>query len=83
LAGVKLPDSLSIGGLHRVIQLLMGWDADHLHRFRIHGRDYGIAYVGLPSEPITKRWQRRFLAVPPTANAAEQAAGGSRLAPVL
>jgi len=35
---VRLADSLSIGDLHRVIQLLMGWDEDHLHRFRIHGR---------------------------------------------
>ena len=34
-------------------------------------------------EPITKRGQGRFLAVPPTANGAERAAGGSRLAPVL
>ena len=46
---VKLADSLSIADLHRVIQLLMGWDDDHLHRFRIHGRDYGITYVGGPS----------------------------------
>ena len=46
---VRLADSLSIADLHRVIQLLMGWDDDHLHRFRIHGRDYGIAYVGGPS----------------------------------
>jgi hypothetical protein len=43
---VTLADSLSISDLHRVIQLLMGWDDDHLHRFRIHGRDYGIAYLG-------------------------------------
>jgi hypothetical protein len=43
---VTLADSLSVADLHRVIQLLMGWDDDHLHRFRIHGRDYGIAYIG-------------------------------------
>jgi len=46
---VELADSLSVADLHRVIQLLMGWDNDHLHRFRIHGRDYGIAYIGGPS----------------------------------
>jgi hypothetical protein len=46
---VKLADRLSIADLHRAIQLLMGWDDDRLHRFRIHGRDYGIAYVGGPS----------------------------------
>ena len=45
----KLADNLSIADLHRVIQLLMGWDDDHLHRFRIHGRDYGIAYIGGPN----------------------------------
>ena len=45
----KLADSLSIADLHRVIQLLMGWDEDHLHRFCIHGPDYGIAHVGGPS----------------------------------
>ena len=42
-------DILSIADLHRIIQLLMGWDDDHLQRFRIHGRDYGIAYIGGPS----------------------------------
>jgi len=46
---VKLANGLSIAHLHRVIQLLMGWDDDHLHRFRIYGRDYGIAYIGGPS----------------------------------
>jgi Plasmid pRiA4b ORF-3-like protein len=43
---VTLADNLSIADLHRVVQLLMGWDDDHLYRFRIHGRDYGIAYIG-------------------------------------
>lgn len=46
---VRLADELSIAELHRVIQILMGWDDDHLHRFRIHGRDYGIAYIGGPN----------------------------------
>ena len=27
----------------------MGWDDDHLRRFRIHGPDYGIAYIGGPN----------------------------------
>ena len=46
---VRPADELSIAELHRMIQILMGWDDDHLHRFRIHGRDYGIAYVGGPN----------------------------------
>jgi hypothetical protein len=68
---VTLADSLSIADLHKVIQLLMGWDDDHLHRFRIHGRDFGIAYVGGPgfdedaaAVPLTRFWFRpieRFL----------------------
>jgi len=41
-------DSLSIADLHHVIQVLMGWEDDHLHRFRIHGRDYGVARIGGP-----------------------------------
>jgi hypothetical protein len=45
---VRLVDGLSIADLHYVIQVLMGWEDDHLHRFRIHGRDYGIAYIGGP-----------------------------------
>jgi hypothetical protein len=28
----------TIADLHHVIQVLMGWEDDHLHRFRIHGR---------------------------------------------
>jgi len=36
----------TIADLHHIIQLSMGWDDYHLHRFRIHGKDYGIGYVG-------------------------------------
>ena len=24
----------------------MGWENDHLHKFRIHGQDYGLSYEG-------------------------------------
>jgi hypothetical protein len=43
---VALPDALSIADLHQVLQLLIGWDDDHLHRFHIHGHDYGVAHGG-------------------------------------
>ena len=36
----------SIAHLHRVIQVTMGWDDSHLHRFRIHGKDYGSGSIG-------------------------------------
>ncbi|MCW2239648.1 hypothetical protein M2351_004278 [Azospirillum canadense] len=39
-------DRLSVADLHRVIQVLMGWNDEHLHRFRIHGRSYGIPAIG-------------------------------------
>ncbi len=45
---VRVVDRLSIADLHHVIQVLMALEDDHLHRFRIHGRNYGITYVGEP-----------------------------------
>lgn len=36
----------SIADMHAIVQTVFGWDDDHLHRFTIHGRDYGISYVG-------------------------------------
>jgi hypothetical protein len=45
----SLGDNLSIADLHRAIQVLMGWEDDYLHRFRIHGQDYGIEHMdGMP-----------------------------------
>ena len=36
----------TIAGLHAVVQAAFGWDGEHLHRFVIHGVEYGIGYVG-------------------------------------
>ena len=36
----------SIADLHLILQLAMGWTNSHLHRFLIHGKEYGIAYEG-------------------------------------
>jgi len=36
----------SIADLHHHIQRTFGWTDSHLHRFVIHGKAYGIAYVG-------------------------------------
>jgi hypothetical protein len=36
----------TIAQLHAILQIAMGWEDEHLHRFHIHGRDYGIAYSG-------------------------------------
>ena len=36
----------SIADLHATLQLVLGWSDDHLHRFVIHAREYGVAYLG-------------------------------------
>lgn len=36
----------SITELHQLLQSAFDWSDSHLHRFVIHGKDYGIAYIG-------------------------------------
>jgi len=36
----------TIAQLHQYIQVSFNWSGEHLHRFRVHGKDYGIAYLG-------------------------------------
>jgi Plasmid pRiA4b ORF-3-like protein len=36
----------SVAELHHILQLTLGWTNSHLHRFIIHGKEYGIAYEG-------------------------------------
>jgi hypothetical protein len=36
----------TIADLHYTVQIAMGWTDTHLHRFRIHGKDYGVAHPG-------------------------------------
>jgi hypothetical protein len=36
----------SIADLHYTIQIAMGWSDSHLHRFHIHGKDYGVVHEG-------------------------------------
>ena len=43
---VLVRSDTTIAELHHIIQTVMGWDDWHLHRFHIHGKDYGIAYIG-------------------------------------
>jgi Plasmid pRiA4b ORF-3-like protein len=39
----------SIAGLHDVLQVAFGWSGDHLHCFKVHGREYGLCYDGGPA----------------------------------
>lgn len=36
----------TLAQLHRVLQLVMGWEDGHLQHFRIHGRDHGSSALG-------------------------------------
>ena len=36
----------TLAQLHHTLQIAFGWSDLHLHRFRIHGRNYGISRVG-------------------------------------
>ena len=36
----------NVADLHYILQIVMGWDDLHLHRFVVHGKEYGIAKIG-------------------------------------
>ena len=38
--------STSIAQLHYIIQIAMGWEDEHLNRFHIYGKDYGVYHDG-------------------------------------
>src|SRR5664279_5229898 len=41
-----IPADTTIAGLHMALQVAFGWSGEHLHRFVIHGSEYGISYLG-------------------------------------
>src|SRR3954465_1027308 len=38
----------TLAALHDTLQIAFAWTDSHLHRFRIHGRDYGVGRLGGP-----------------------------------
>ena len=44
---VVVPSLATLGDLHWVIQIVFGWDGDHLHAFRIGGCNYSDPSFGL------------------------------------
>ena len=44
---VRLPAAATLADLHRVIQVLFGWDGDHLHLFRVGKKQYADQFTGL------------------------------------
>jgi hypothetical protein len=45
---VLIPADTTIAELHAVLRTAFGWSGEHLHRFVIHGREYGISCIGGP-----------------------------------
>lgn len=43
---VLTPSDTTIAQMHAIVQALMDWSGQCLHRFHILGKDYGIAYLG-------------------------------------
>jgi hypothetical protein len=41
-----IPADTTVTGLHAVLQIAFGWGGEHLHRFLVHGVEYGISYPG-------------------------------------
>jgi hypothetical protein len=44
---VQLPVTATLGDLHDVIQVLFGWDGDHLHEFRVGKKHYSDSFANL------------------------------------
>jgi hypothetical protein len=44
---VVVPSPATLGDLHRVIQIVFGWDGDHLHAFRVGSHNYSDPSFGL------------------------------------
>ena len=53
-----VPGSITLPGLHRVIQEVMGWENYHLHLFRFGKKEYGIPDPEYPSEMRNERGRR-------------------------
>ncbi|MEO1764066.1 MAG: plasmid pRiA4b ORF-3 family protein [Cyanobacteria bacterium J06629_18] len=43
---IKVRSDSTIADLHYIIQVAMGWTDIHLHRFIIHGKQFGIPKIG-------------------------------------
>jgi hypothetical protein len=44
---VRLPAAATLADLHEVIQVLFGWDGDHLHVFQAGAKQYADQFTGL------------------------------------
>ncbi len=50
----RLSGETSLAAFHYIIQIAQGWQDDHLHQFRIYGKNYSISYsdgIRFPDNP--------------------------------
>lgn len=45
---LEVRSDATLADLHNVLQAAFSWDGSHLHRFVVHGTEYGICYYGGP-----------------------------------
>jgi hypothetical protein len=49
---LEVPATLSLAQLHEVLQVSFAWSGEHLHRFTVHGREFGSGQLWL-ADPST------------------------------
>ena len=87
-----VPADITIADPHAVLQVAFGRYGEHLHRFVIHGTEYGIAYVGGPGfrnehHPSRRAWAtgaravRRRVVVPNLPMCSRRSFAGSAAQP--
>ena len=47
---ILVPATITLGDLHAVIQILFGWDGDHLHQFEVGGKRYSDPFFDLDGD---------------------------------
>ena len=49
-----VPDTLTLAGLQKVLQAVMGWENSHLHEWEIDGQRYGMSLDEYPTDKPAK-----------------------------
>jgi hypothetical protein len=65
---VRVPATVTLDELHRVIQIAFDWDNDHLHLFTVDGRRYADPFFGL--EETADEFRARLGRLAPSVGAA-------------
>ncbi len=50
-----VPADTTIAELHTILQTIFGWDDEHLHRFVVHGVEYGVNHFAGPFRDDARR----------------------------